>query len=179
MGVFVDESNCVMCVRCVECAPNTFEMDAEGSGRARVTHQYADSVEDVDWAIVSCPVAAISYRPPEEAGRSEAGRRKLPTFGAPSGGPKVPHGVRLPALKHVAEARAAESLLEPQAQQRMVLAHEEYHPRLAAHASSVRAAVRSRDVGRKRGGAGGELAAIVVGHTDAVPKTAVAQKRFV
>jgi ferredoxin len=65
-GVFVDESECVMCVRCVECAPNTFVMDADGSGRARVTQQYADSVEDVDWAVVSCPVGAISYHPHDE-----------------------------------------------------------------------------------------------------------------
>ncbi|CAK0809924.1 unnamed protein product [Prorocentrum cordatum] len=65
-GVFVDESECVMCVRCVECAPSTFEMDWEGSGRARVTHQYADPTEDVDWAVASCPVEAISYRPRDE-----------------------------------------------------------------------------------------------------------------
>jgi len=65
-GVFVDETECVMCVRCVECAPNTFVMDVDGSGRARVTYQYADSVEDVDWAVVSCPVGAISYHPHDE-----------------------------------------------------------------------------------------------------------------
>jgi len=59
--VFVDERDCVMCVRCVECAPDTFAMDNEGTGRARAFQQCGDSLDDIDWAIKSCPTGAIAY----------------------------------------------------------------------------------------------------------------------
>jgi len=59
--LFVDETRCVVCCRCVECAPDTFLMDSEGSSRARVFHQYGDTQEDVHWALESCPTSAISY----------------------------------------------------------------------------------------------------------------------
>jgi len=59
--VFVNECQCVMCVRCVECAPETFVMDYEGTGRARVFQQCGDDLVDIDWAIEACPTAAISY----------------------------------------------------------------------------------------------------------------------
>uniref|UniRef100_A0A7S4VW06 J domain-containing protein n=1 Tax=Alexandrium monilatum TaxID=311494 RepID=A0A7S4VW06_9DINO len=60
-GIFVDESQCVICHHCVECAPETFEIDVDGTERARVVRQYGDPAEEVEWARKSCPTNAISY----------------------------------------------------------------------------------------------------------------------
>jgi len=60
-GIFVDETLCVACNYCVDGAPSTFQIDREGSGRARVVCQYGDAADDVHWAMQSCPTEAISY----------------------------------------------------------------------------------------------------------------------
>lgn len=64
-GIFVDETKCVICFNCTDIAPATFKInddEARGaSGRAHVYMQHGDWQEDIDWAIESCPTAAIAY----------------------------------------------------------------------------------------------------------------------
>uniref|UniRef100_A0A7S4FX57 J domain-containing protein n=1 Tax=Eutreptiella gymnastica TaxID=73025 RepID=A0A7S4FX57_9EUGL len=59
-AVFVDESACIGCWKCSSLAPNTFSME-EPWGRARCNKQWADSEDDIDAAIMSCPVDCIHW----------------------------------------------------------------------------------------------------------------------
>lgn len=63
--VFVDEFRCITCWNCVQTAPRTFCIDAD-HGRARVFAQWGNTEEDMDWAVVSCPVDCISWHTREE-----------------------------------------------------------------------------------------------------------------
>lgn len=60
-GIFVDEGRCVMCWCCMECAPATFAMDEDITGRAHVVLQYGDPLSDVEAAVDVCPTHAISF----------------------------------------------------------------------------------------------------------------------
>ncbi len=68
-GVFVDEGTCIGCKNCTHCAPATFAMEQEW-GRARVSTQWADSEQDIQTAISSCPVDCIHW----------VGKRTLPVL---------------------------------------------------------------------------------------------------
>lgn len=59
-AVFVNESACIGCRMCNHSAPNTFFME-EDWGRARAFQQWADTEEDIDIAIESCPVDCIYW----------------------------------------------------------------------------------------------------------------------
>lgn len=59
-AVFVDESSCIGCRQCNHMACNTFQME-EVWGRARAINQWADSEEDIEAAIESCPVDCIHW----------------------------------------------------------------------------------------------------------------------
>ena len=59
-AVFVNESACIGCRQCNHSAPNTFFME-EDWGRARAFQQWADTEEDIDIAIESCPVDCIYW----------------------------------------------------------------------------------------------------------------------
>jgi len=65
-GMFVDESQCVMCRNCVDIAPGTFSMGEDSSERAHVFQQFGDTDEDIEWARISCPTSAISRWPRED-----------------------------------------------------------------------------------------------------------------
>jgi len=70
-AAFVDQNYCIGCYNCIECAPNTFKMemkDSHSGARARVVEQYADSAEDIHWAVESCPTNAISIVDKEDIG---------------------------------------------------------------------------------------------------------------
>lgn len=64
-GIFVDETQCVICFNCTDIAPATFKINNDetrgASGRAHVYMQHGDWQEDIDYAIESCPTSAISY----------------------------------------------------------------------------------------------------------------------
>lgn len=59
-AVFVDEGTCIGCKNCNHCAAATFMME-EDYGRARVFQQWADSEDDINIAIESCPVDCIYW----------------------------------------------------------------------------------------------------------------------
>ncbi|GMH39316.1 hypothetical protein BSKO_07214 [Bryopsis sp. KO-2023] len=59
-AVFVDETTCIGCRNCTLCAPNTFAME-DLWGRARVSHQWADDVEEIKEAVDMCPVDCIFF----------------------------------------------------------------------------------------------------------------------
>jgi ferredoxin/uncharacterized membrane protein YgcG len=57
-AVFVDESQCIGCVRCAAAAPKTFRVETR-FGRARVVDQWADGTDAVVDAVETCPVRCI------------------------------------------------------------------------------------------------------------------------
>lgn len=59
-AVFVDENKCIGCKNCVWCAPATFRMEPV-SGRSRVFAQWLNTEEELDTAIMSCPVDCIHW----------------------------------------------------------------------------------------------------------------------
>lgn len=59
-AVFVDESSCIGCMNCIYTAPATFRMNHE-YGRARVFAQWMNTEDDLDTAILSCPVDCIHW----------------------------------------------------------------------------------------------------------------------
>lgn len=59
-AVFVNESVCIGCRMCNHSAAKTFMMEQD-YGRARAFQQWADSEEDIQIAIDSCPVDCISW----------------------------------------------------------------------------------------------------------------------
>ena len=61
-SVFVDEVTCIGCRNCTHCAPKSFALEDEW-GRARVFAQWADSEQDIQTAIDSCPVNCIHWTP--------------------------------------------------------------------------------------------------------------------
>ncbi|CAL1141283.1 unnamed protein product [Cladocopium goreaui] len=63
MGVFVDETKCEQCYRCVNIASSTFEIhdNPVREGKAFVTLQYGDDRYVVREAIGECPSKAIRY----------------------------------------------------------------------------------------------------------------------
>lgn len=71
-GVFVDETKCRRCYKCVDTASSTFAIhtDPYREDKAFVAVQYADPLEIVDWCIRNCPAKAIRY----------AARDDLPTL---------------------------------------------------------------------------------------------------
>jgi len=58
--VFVDEFKCIGCWNCAATAPKTFAIEADNQ-RARVFAQWGDTEEDLNWAVMSCPVDCISW----------------------------------------------------------------------------------------------------------------------
>lgn len=61
-GVFVDESSCAGCYKCVSAAPSTFVVDS-ATRKPYVDTQWADSKADIDIAVLGCPEKAISFVP--------------------------------------------------------------------------------------------------------------------
>lgn len=59
-AVFVDETQCVGCLKCALIASNTFAIENR-YGRARAVGQWGDSEGTIKDAIRSCPVDCISY----------------------------------------------------------------------------------------------------------------------
>jgi ferredoxin len=59
-AVFVDEQSCIGCKNCMWCAPATFRVE-EAHGRSRVFAQWLDTEEDLNTAILSCPVDCIHW----------------------------------------------------------------------------------------------------------------------
>jgi len=59
-AVFVNEAACIGCRQCNHSAPQTFTME-EDWGRARAFQQWADTEEDINIAIESCPVDCIYW----------------------------------------------------------------------------------------------------------------------
>jgi len=59
-AVFVNESRCIGCKMCSLSSPKTFFMEPE-FGRARCSSQWADTEENIQIAIESCPVDCISW----------------------------------------------------------------------------------------------------------------------
>lgn len=55
---FIDEESCIGCTNCATIAPSTFKM-IQDTGRARAFYQSAS--EDVDAAVLSCPVHCMHY----------------------------------------------------------------------------------------------------------------------
>ena len=64
-AVFVDEQSCIGCKNCMWVAPATFRIE-ETWGRSRVFGQWLDSEDDLDTAILSCPVDCIHWVDKEE-----------------------------------------------------------------------------------------------------------------
>jgi ferredoxin len=62
---YVDPYTCINCHNCVDCAPSTFYIDYF-YGKARVHTQWGDAEEDIDWAVMSCPVDCIYWVSREE-----------------------------------------------------------------------------------------------------------------
>mmetsp|Transcript_32802 Transcript_32802/g.59995 ORF Transcript_32802/g.59995 Transcript_32802/m.59995 type:complete len:345 (-) Transcript_32802:98-1132(-) len=63
--VFVDEFRCISCWNCAATAPKTFTIDADNQ-RARVFAQWGDTEEDLNYAVMSCPVDCIDWVSREE-----------------------------------------------------------------------------------------------------------------
>lgn len=63
MGVFVDETKCEQCCRCVSIASSTFDVheNPERDGKAYVKLQYGDDRYVVKEAMAECPSKAIRY----------------------------------------------------------------------------------------------------------------------
>eukprot|EP00667_Euglena_gracilis_P010658 EG_transcript_10852 len=59
-AVFVDESRCIGCRQCNHLSPSTFGME-DVWGRARCKAQWADTEENINNAILSCPVDCIHF----------------------------------------------------------------------------------------------------------------------
>ncbi|KAK9823046.1 hypothetical protein WJX81_003146 [Elliptochloris bilobata] len=59
-AVFVDESTCIGCMNCTNCAPSTFFIEDE-YGRARVHAQWGDEEDAIREAVDMCPVDCIAY----------------------------------------------------------------------------------------------------------------------
>ena len=57
-GVFVDEGDCIGCLKCATEAPRTFSIES-ATGRARVTTQWGDDADSVQSAIDTCPSECI------------------------------------------------------------------------------------------------------------------------
>lgn len=64
-ALFVDETACIGCGKCVHEAPSTIALD-EKLGRARVHTQHGDEPEGLDAAVASCPVDCIHRVPQSE-----------------------------------------------------------------------------------------------------------------
>ncbi|XP_047956513.1 chaperone protein dnaJ C76, chloroplastic-like [Salvia hispanica] len=64
-ALFVDETACVGCWKCVHYAGNTFTMD-EASGTARIKVQYGDHDAQIEMSMESCPVNCIHWVDTEE-----------------------------------------------------------------------------------------------------------------
>jgi len=62
---YVDPYTCINCHNCCDCAPSTFYID-NFYGKARVHTQWGDAEEDIDWAVMSCPVDCIYWVSREE-----------------------------------------------------------------------------------------------------------------
>eukprot|EP00448_Togula_jolla_P018738 CAMPEP_0170591226 /NCGR_PEP_ID=MMETSP0224-20130122/12290_1 /TAXON_ID=285029 /ORGANISM="Togula jolla, Strain CCCM 725" /LENGTH=484 /DNA_ID=CAMNT_0010915075 /DNA_START=134 /DNA_END=1588 /DNA_ORIENTATION=+ len=58
-ALFIDQTVCEGCFKCVDVASSTFEVDG-GEGSARVFLQYGDSEENIVTALEGCPSRAIS-----------------------------------------------------------------------------------------------------------------------
>eukprot|EP00929_Paragymnodinium_shiwhaense_P107106 TRINITY_DN7314_c0_g1_i2.p1 TRINITY_DN7314_c0_g1~~TRINITY_DN7314_c0_g1_i2.p1 ORF type:complete len:428 (+),score=44.54 TRINITY_DN7314_c0_g1_i2:805-2088(+) len=58
--VYVEEFRCIACRNCCDVAHKTFCIDSD-SGRARAFAQWGNSEEDLDYAVMSCPVDCISW----------------------------------------------------------------------------------------------------------------------
>lgn len=67
MGVFVDETECTRCYKCVYVASSTFAIhtDRVRDEKAYVRLQYGDAVEIVKEAVKNCPSKAIRWVQPE------------------------------------------------------------------------------------------------------------------
>jgi len=59
-AVFVDEISCIGCKQCIYIAPATFRIEPD-HGRSWVFAQWLDKEDDIDAAILSCPVDAIHW----------------------------------------------------------------------------------------------------------------------
>ena len=57
-AVFVDESQCIGCLKCAMIAENTFAIEST-HGRARAIWQWGDDKETLEDAISACPVDCI------------------------------------------------------------------------------------------------------------------------
>ncbi len=56
----VDQKKCIGCGLCEALAPKTFKLNS--IGKSEVINQKGDSKADIQNAIDSCPVKAISYK---------------------------------------------------------------------------------------------------------------------
>lgn len=81
-GVFVDETKCEECYRCVNIASSTFAIHTAPSrqGKAYVALQYGDDREVVKQAIAECPMKAITYVSREDLPKLEFGMQKCATI---------------------------------------------------------------------------------------------------
>jgi ferredoxin len=59
-AIFVDEQSCIGCKNCMWCAPATFRIE-DDFGRSRAYAQWADTEDDIDTAVLSCPVDCIHW----------------------------------------------------------------------------------------------------------------------
>lgn len=77
-GVFVDETLCEECYRCVNIASSTFAIHESAArlGRAHVKLQYADDRNIVKEAVNACPSDAIRYVPREDLPKLEYSMQK-------------------------------------------------------------------------------------------------------
>jgi ferredoxin len=58
---YVDEDTCIGCTYCADIARNTFFMEQDIKGAARVFNQGGDTEEVIEEAIDACPVNCINY----------------------------------------------------------------------------------------------------------------------
>ncbi len=58
-AIFVNEVECISCLKCALIASNTFAIENK-YGRARAVGQWGDSESTINDAIQSCPVDCIS-----------------------------------------------------------------------------------------------------------------------
>jgi ferredoxin len=58
--IIVDQKRCIGCGTCVILAPKTFKMGK--GGKSEVINEKGNSKEDIQNAVDSCPVSAISYK---------------------------------------------------------------------------------------------------------------------
>jgi len=57
-ALFVDEVSCIGCLNCAVIASKTFVIECK-HGKARAVHQWADDVNTLNAAVLSCPVSCI------------------------------------------------------------------------------------------------------------------------